>query len=414
MESRPAVPAINERLALLVLAAVQFTHILDFMIMMPLGSQLMRVFEISPAQFSRLVASYGLAAAITGFIGGFVLDRFDRRHALLALYSGFALSTLACALAPNYEALLIARILAGGFGGVAGSVVVAMVGDIVPPERRGRGMSIVMTAFPLASVMGVPLGIWLAGLFEWHAPFFLLVGLSAIVLGIAVKTIPSIRSTHAPANPWTQMGAILSHPIHQRGLLMSSVLVFAGACMVPFMAPAMVANVGLGEGQLAWIYFAGGLATFFTTPIVGRLTDRHDKLHVLACMSAAAALASLIIANLPAVPLIAAMLATALFMVTMSGRFSPSIAMLSNAVEARYRGGFMSVNSAVQQASGGLANLVAGLIVVTGPDGRLLRYPWVGLLSVACMILTVFMAARVRALAPHAARPHVAPTPTAL
>jgi MFS transporter, DHA1 family, inner membrane transport protein len=405
MQSRPA-PAINERLALLVLAAVQFTHIMDFMIMMPLGSQLMRVFAITPAQFSQLVASYGISAAITGFLGGFVVDRFDRRHALLTLYAGFSLATLACALAPNYAALLLARVLAGGFGGVAGSVVVAMVGDIVPPERRGRGMSSVMSAFPLASILGVPAGLWLAGLFGWHAPFFLLVGLSGVVFAIACKTIPSIRSAHAPAHPWTQMSAILAHPVHQRGLLMSAFLVFAGGCMIPFMAPAMVANVGLTEAQLPWIYFAGGVATFFTTPIVGRLADKYDKLHVLAWMSAGSIVAALVVSNLPAAPLYVAMLATALFMVSMSGRFSPSMAMLSKAVDERYRGGFMSVNSAVQQAASGLANLVAGLIVVTGPGGRLLHYPWVGILSATCMTITVFLAARVRAAAPHAARPY--------
>jgi multidrug resistance protein len=409
MHSRPAI-ALNERLALLVLAAVQFTHILDFMIMMPLGSQLMRIFEISPAQFSHLVASYGISAATTGFLAGFVLDRFDRRHALLTLYGGFSLATLACALAPNYAALLIARVLAGGFGGVAGSVVIAMVGDIVPPERRGRGMSFVMSAFPLASVLGVPLGLWLAGLFEWHAPFFLLVGLSVVVFAIAFKTIPSIRSAHAPAHPWTQMTAILVHPVHQRGLLMSGFLVFAGGCMVPFMAPSMVANVGLTESQLPWIYFAGGIATFISTPIVGRLSDRHDKLHVLTWMSVGSIFAALFVANLPAAPIYVAMLATALFMVTMSGRFSPAMAMLSKAVDARYRGGFMSVNSAVQQAASGLANIVAGWIVIEGPGGRLLRYPWAGVLSAACMVFTVFLAARLRSAAPHAASPHAVPS----
>jgi predicted MFS family arabinose efflux permease len=200
---------------------------LDFMIIMPLGSQLMRVFAIDPAQFSHLVAAYGLAAAVTGFLGGFVLDRFDRRHALLVLYAGFGAATLACALAPNYAALLAARLLSGGFGGVAGSVVIAMVGDLVPPERRSRAMSFVMTAFPLASVLVVPLGLWLSGISGWHAPFFLLVGLSAVVLGGAAKTILLIRSADTAAHPWKQMGAILAHPAHRRGLLMSAVLVFA-------------------------------------------------------------------------------------------------------------------------------------------------------------------------------------------
>src|SRR6187431_2177875 len=148
-------PPARERVILLTLTAVQFTHVLDFMIMIPLASQLMRVFAIGPAQFSHLVASYGLAAAITGFVGGFFLDRFDRKHALLTLYAGFGLATVACALAPTYGMLLLARSAAGAFGGVAGSVVTAMIGDLIPPARRGRAMASVMVAFPIASVLGV-------------------------------------------------------------------------------------------------------------------------------------------------------------------------------------------------------------------------------------------------------------------
>ena len=398
-------PRINERLLLFTLAAVQFTHIMDFMIMMPLGSSLMRVFSINPEQFSRLVAAYGIAAAVTGFAGGFVLDRFDRKHALLLLYTGFALSTLACALAPNYAALLVARLAAGAFGGVSSSVIVAMVGDVIPPDRRGRAMGVVMSAFPIASVLGVPFGLLLAGRFEWHAPFFLLAALSAIVLITAARSLPNLRSEHPPAHPWKQMVAILSHPVHQRGFMLSGALVFAGAAIIPFLAPSMVTNVGIPESHLWMIYAAGGACTFFTTPIVGRLADKHDKLHVLGWLSALACVVVLILTNLPPASIWVAMAITALFMITMSGRFTPAMAMITNAVEGRYRGGFMSVNSAVQQAASGLANLTAGLLVTQSSTGRLTGYPRVGLVSVACFGLTYFLAYRLRAAAPHAARP---------
>ncbi|HRE80952.1 MAG TPA: MFS transporter, partial [Opitutaceae bacterium] len=227
--STPSAP-INERALLGILAAVQFTHVMDFMIMMPLGSHLMRVFQISTSQFSHLVASYGFAAASAGFLGGFFLDRFDRRHSLLTLYAGFGVATLACALAPGYWTLLCARLAAGACGGVAGSIVTAMVGDVIPPERRGRGMGVVMTAFPLASVLGVPTGLTLASAFSWHAPFFLLVGLTTVVFGVAWRYLPSLRSAHRAAKPVQQMKEILSHPVHRRGFLMTSVLVFAGGC----------------------------------------------------------------------------------------------------------------------------------------------------------------------------------------
>ncbi len=395
----------RERVVLLTLAAVQFTHILDFMIIMPLGSHLMRVFQIGPGQFSELVAAYGIAAAITGFAAGFVLDRFDRKHALLVLYAGFGLSTLSCALAPNQHALLAARFAAGAFGGVASSVVIAMVGDVIPPERRGRAMGLVTVAFPIASVLGVPLGLTLAGRYEWHAPFFLLAGLAAIILVTASRVLPPLRPQHAAQGPWAQMKAILANRVHQRALTMSAALIFAGGVVIPFLAPSMVANVGMSEAQLPLIYFAGGICTFATTPLIGRLSDRLDKLHVLGWVSLAAAAAVLALTNLPPVPVGLALVVTALFMITMSGRFAPAMAMVTNAVDARYRGGFMSVNAATQQASSGLANLVAGLLVTTDGNGRLAGYPRVGLVAVGFFGLTVFLAARLRSLAPHAARP---------
>ena len=398
-------PRINERMLLFTLAAVQFTHIMDFMIMMPLGSSLMRVFDINPEQFSRLVAAYGLSAAVSGFAGGFVLDRFDRKHALLILYTGFALSTLGCAMAHSYTSLLCARIAAGAFGGVSSSVIVAMVGDVIPPARRGRAMGVVMSAFPIASVLGVPFGLLLAGKFEWQAPFFLLTVISAIVLITAWRTLPNLRSEHPPAHPWDQMIAILSHPIHQRGFMLSGALVFAGAAIIPFLAPSMVYNVGIPEGHLWMIYAAGGACTFVTTPVVGRLADKYDKLHVLGGISILASLVVLILTNLPPASIYVAMAITACFMISMSGRFTPAMAMISNAVDNRYRGGFMSVNSAVQQAASGLANLTAGLLVSSSATGRLVGYPRVGLVSFACFGLTYFLAARLRDAAPHAARP---------
>ncbi|MBI5382900.1 MAG: MFS transporter [Opitutae bacterium] len=407
-------PVINERALLLMLAVVHFTHIMDFVIMMPLGARLMRVFSISPAQFGHLVAAYGFAAALSGFLGGFVLDRFERKHALLTLYAGFSLATLACALSPSYHWLLLARFAAGAFGGVAGSVVTAMVGDVVPPERRGRAMGTVMSAFPLATVLGIPFGLWLADLYEWHAPFFLLTGMSVVVFIAGLRLLPHVPSHLSTASPWTQMRAILVHPIHQRCFMLSTMLVFAGGCVIPFMAPSMVANVGLSEAQLKYIYLFGGAATLVSTYVIGRCSDRFDKLHVLSWVSLLAMITVAILTNLPAVPLATALTMTTLFFVSMSGRFAPAMAMMTNAVEARYRGGFMSVNSALQQASGSIANLAAGLFLSSDAAGHIRGYGRVGLMSLVCFFLTGVLAWRLRAVAPHAARPGASqPAPVA-
>ncbi|MFA6961056.1 MAG: MFS transporter [Opitutaceae bacterium] len=397
--------ATSERGILFTLAAVQFTHIMDFMIMMPLGAGLMRVFNISPKQFSYLVAAYGLSAAVTGFAGGFFIDRLDRKRALLWLYAGFGLATLACALAPTFHLLLAARIAAGACGGVAGSLVLAIVSDVIPPERRGRGMSVVMTAFPLASVLGVPAGLLLANLFEWHAPFLLLAALSIPIWCIASRFLPSLPPTAVRTHPGRQMWEILTHGVHQRGFWLTACLVFAGGLIIPFMSPSLVANTGLAESQLTLVYLCGGAATFFTTPFFGRLTDRHDKVNVLAVVSALAIATVLVLTHLGPSPIVLTLAVTTVFFITMSGRFTPAMTMVSNAVEQRYRGGFMSVNSAIQQASSGLANLVAGMLVTEEASGRLVGYPRVGWLAVGAFALTVVLAWRVRASAPHAAKP---------
>jgi len=396
----------RERATLLTLGAVQFTHVLDFMIMMPLGAQLMRVFSITPAQFTQLVACYGLAAAVSGFAGGFFMDRFDRKRALLVLYTGFGLATLACGLAPTHHWLMAARLAAGAFGGLAGSMVTAMVGDIIPPARRGRAMSFVGAAFPVASVLGVPAGLVLAGKFGWHAPFFMLAGLAAANLLLGSLALPHLRTAVHGHDPRRQMREILSHGIHLRAFALGTVLVMAGGVLIPFIAPSFVANVGLDEKiQLPLAYVAGGLATMISLPVIGWLCDHMDRLRLLAALSAAAAVVVLVLVRLGPSSLGVAALVMASFMVTMSGRFTPAMTMITNAVEARYRGGFMSVNAALQQAASGLANVLAGLFVTREPSGHLAGYPVLGYISVGFFILAVLCAVELRAAAPHVATP---------
>ena len=412
-----ALSVARERVTLLTLGAVQFTHILDFMIMMPLGAQLMRVFNITPSQFTYLVASYGIAAALSGFAGGFVLDRFDRKRSLIFLYTGFGLATLACAMAPTHGALLVARLAAGAFGGLAGSMVTAMVGDIIPPTRRGRAMGIVMASFPLASVLGVPLGLYTAAKFSWHAPFFLLAACAAVVLPIAALALPPIKTAVHDHQPLRQMREILSHGVHLRAFAVGMVLVMAGGSLIPFLAPSFVSNLGLDPAVgLPTTYMVGGIATAVSTPFIGWLSDRMDRLKLLTIMSGGAIVVVLIITRLGHTSVPVASLMMALFMVTMSGRFTPAMTMITNAVDARYRGGFMSVNAALQQAASAGACVLAGQFITAAPGGRLVGMPALGYVSVTFFVLTVLLATELRAIAPHvskpADRPRIAPAPT--
>jgi len=402
---------VNERLTLFVLAGVQFTHTLDFVIVQPLGPKLMEVFGITAGQYTRLVAIYGIAAAVTGFMAGFVLDRVNRKHALLTLYCGFCVATFACALAPTYWALMGARFAAGAFGGVAGSVVAAMVGDIIPPERRGRAMAVIAASYPLALVLGIPFGLQLANMFRWRTPFFVLAGLGVIVFCVGARTLPPIRPVALTVNPWKQVREICAHRVHARGFALSVALLFAGASVIPLMAPSMQFNAGIPADYLFLIYLCGGVVTFVTTPIVGRLTDFHDKAGLIGIFCLVAGAAALLLTNLGRAPLWVALVVSTLFLASMSARFGPTMALLLNSVEARYRGGFMSVNAAIQQAAAGFATMSAGLLVTNDPvSHRLIGYPRVGILSVIFMAGTYLLARRLKAVAPWASAPG-APAP---
>lgn len=388
----------GESAILAVLAAVQFTHIMDFMIMMPLGPQFMRAFGITPTQFGLLVSTYSFAAGATGFLAGFWMDRFDRKRALLTLYAGFGLGTLCCAFAPNYWTLLIARTLAGGFGGVAGSVVMAIVGDVIPHERRGQAMGVIMTAFSLASILGLPVGLQLAEWFGWHAPFFLLGLMSAVILLTASRLLPKLpahahTSTH---DAWENMRVILTHSNHVRAFTLVAVLTAAGALIYPFLSPSMVTNASLPEKDLMFIYIFGGAAAFFTSRWFGVLSDRLGKPRVFAWLAYLSAIPTLAVTVMVPMPVWAILIVTTLFMVLTSGRFVPGMAMITSSVEARYRGGFMSVNSAIQQIAAGLATAGASLLVSNDAAGRLTGYPRVGVLSLVLIVAAVLLSRRLR------------------
>lgn len=392
---------------LVALAAVQFTHIVDFMIMMPMGQLLMRLFEISPHQFSFLVSAYSLSAGLSGFLGTFWMDRFDRKNSLLVVYFCFAMGTLACALAPNYPMLLIARLAAGAFGGIMGTLVLAIVGDTIPEERRGSAMGIVMASFSVASVLGVPLGLWLSTKYSWHAPFLALAGISLGFLAMAKYVVPNVRNHLASASSRRSPGMVLYDVFSDRSqvqaLIFTILLVFGHFTVVPFLSASMVANVGFAEDQLTYIYFVGGLLTIFTSPMIGRFSDRFGKREVFSVLVACAAVPIFFITHMGRTNLVLALTATAAFFVCSGGRFIPAMAMITTIPPEERRGSFMSLNTCVQQLASGLAAYAAGLIIVRAPDGQLLNYPLVGYLAVACSFFCVLM---MRVLVPRFADSH--------
>ena len=394
------------------LAAVQFTVAVDFVIMMPLGPQLMRIFSIDTPAFNLAVSAYAGAAGLSGLGAAFFLDRFDRKTALLMIYAGFAIGTLFCALAPTYEALVFARALAGCFGGIVGGISLAMVGDLVPDARRASAVGTVMSAFSVAQVAGIPLGLYFADKLGWHVPFLLLAVVSGVVWIFAIVRLPKVGG-HIKASrsetPMRRFLAILSNANHLRALALMSVITLGGFMIIPDLANYLISNVRLNNGELRWVYLVGGGATLFTMNGVGRLADRFGRMRIFTIMMICSIVAAFLATHLPVVPAVVAVAVSTFFMISMTGRFVPAMAMITSSVEPEHRGGFMSVNSAVAQFSAALAATMAGWVIHDGANHQLVGFGTVAWTYLGWAILGLWLASRIRVAAVSEARPVEAP-----
>jgi MFS transporter, DHA1 family, inner membrane transport protein len=395
----------SEWFLLLVLAAVQFTHIIDFVIVMPLGPVFKSALNLSIKEFGWMVSAYAFSAGVTGMFGAWFLDRFDRKKALLVLYAGFTVGTLFCAAAPNYPLLVASRAVAGGFAGVLAANVLAIVGDVLPETRRGTGMGVIMSAFSVASIVGIPLGLWLSNLAGWRAPFAALGLLSVAVWVGAWLVLPPLRGHLARSHgPSISTWQILSNANHLSAYALMVVLVMSSFVVVPYMTIYLVNNLGVWKEDLGYIWLCGGVATLGTMNFVGRLSDRFGKLLLFRLFAALTIVPVLLVTSLPPVHLIVVLSVTTLFMIASSGRMVPAVAMVTACSLPRYRGSFLSINSSLQQTAMGVAPLLAALILGESEDSAgtqpLSGYAWVGLLSAGFMLLSVFLGGLLRPAVP--------------
>jgi DHA1 family inner membrane transport protein len=387
----------SEWLVLGVLAALQFTHNLDYMIMMPLLPQFEREMSISPQQFGFLVSAYAFSAGVSGLLAALVIDRFDRKRALLVLYAGFTLGTLLCALAPGYLSLLAARTVAGAFGGVVAATTLAIIGDLFSDSRRGRAMGVIMTAFSVALIVGVPAGLYLANRWGWRSTFGVLGLLSALVLLLVLRVLPPLCGHLAHVREESDsLWAALSYPTHVRAYVLMIALVFSTLMIVPYLADYLVANAGRTEQELPWVYLAGGLFTLLFLPLVGRVSDRYAKLAVFRVIALTAIAPALAVTHLPSVSLGVALVWSTLFMVITASRMVPAMALITASALPRYRGSFMTINSSVQQLAAGLAALVGGVLLGKSEGGTLTGFQNVGYLAALAMVLSAVLAGRLR------------------
>ncbi len=390
----------KEKLLLLTLACIQFTHIMDFMIVMPLGDQLMKVFNILPNQFSYIVSAYNISAGLCGFIAAFFIDKVDRKKAIFFVYLGFIVGTLACAFSPNYNFLLASRILTGAFGGVLGSLVLSIIGDVIPMERRASAMGTVMAGFSLAAVIGVPFGNYAAVQLSWHAPFFIIAAMAVIVAVLIHVIVPSMQShidtTSNIKKPFHILTNITSDNNQLRALLVMTLLMLGQFSIIPFISPYLVANVGFSQSELTYIYLFGGLCSVFTAPLIGRLADRFGKIRVFTICAILSTIPLFLITNMPQIAMPLVLIATSSFFIFVAGRTIPAMAMITGTVVPRNRGSFMSIVSSVQQVTSGLAAFMAGRIIYKGAGGHLFNYEYVGYIAIASSLLCILIARRLK------------------
>jgi len=397
--AQPASPVVHKGFSrsewslLLVLVAVQFTHMVDFVIIMPLGNRLMAELSLTESQFGWIVSAYAWAAGLASLAASLVMDRFDRRTVLLTMYAGFTVSTMLCGLAPNFELLILARFLAGTFGGVAAVALNAIIGDVFPPHRRGRATGALMSAFAFATIAGLPIGLALAHWFGRSAPFYAIAAVSVVVWIVGWYFLPPLRGhiTNDRKSKLEEFFAVAREPNHLRAFAFSFFLVLGTFTVASFTAPYFGRINNWGESELAIIYFFAGLFTLVSMNVVGRLADRYPRRPLFQVLAGGAIVMALVMSNLPPTHLWVATVVLTLFMGFAAGRMIPAQTILLGAATPRVRGAFLSLNTAVQHLGTGAASAIGGLLIGSDMSG----FPIVGLVSAATaaisLVLIVFI-----------------------
>ena len=383
---------------LFALAALQFVNIVDFMIIMPLGPQLLEALRIDAQRFSWTVSAYTLAAGCAGFLASPMLDRVGRRAAYLALSVGLLACTLGCGLAGSYPVLLAMRCATGAFGGLHSALSLAIIADIFPEDRRGRATAALMSAFAVASVVGVPIGIALGTRIGWQVPFFALAAFGVPLIALAAWAMPPLTG-HLDGRrrrPVADLIELLAVPAHRWAFALIALLMFGAFSVIPYISTSLVANVGVTDAQLPIVFITGGLLTLLTTPVVGRLVDRRGPLWVFLRIVPLSAGMMLVITHLPRIGLAGAAAVTAVLMATNAGRMVTAMSLIMASIEPRRRGGFMSANSSVQHVASGLGTICGGLIVEGGAGQPLEHFGTVGIMAAVTTVASLLIARHVR------------------
>jgi len=383
-----------QKFMIAIIAIIQFTIILDFMVLSPLGEQLMDELKIAPAQFSRVVSAYAIFAGLSGLLTAGFADKFDRKKLLLFFYTGFVGGTFLCAIAPDYNFLLLARIVTGIFGGVIGSISFAIITDIFKMETRGRVMGFVQMAFAASQILGLPIGLLLATHFGWHAPFTMIVGFSLLV-GLAIviymKPINEHLKLKNERSALVHLAKTITNTPYLRAFLATTLLATGGYMLMPFGSDFSVHNLGLRREDLWKLYGVTGISSIILGPLIGKFSDRIGKFNMFFIGTIISGVMVAIYTPLGITPLWLVMVINIILFAGITSRMISASALMTSIPEPKDRGAFMSINSSMQQISGGIAAYFAGLIVVKSKSGVLQHYEQLGYVVIIAMIVALIM-----------------------
>jgi predicted MFS family arabinose efflux permease len=391
-----------QKFAILILALTMFTVVLDFMVMSPLGDILMKSLSLKPAHFGFAVSAYAFSAGLSGLLTAGFADRYDRKKILLFFYTGFIAGTILCGLANTYPLLLGARIITGLFGGVIGSIAMAIVADLFDLEHRGRVIGFMQMGFGASQVLGIPIGLYLANIWGWHAPF-LWVAVMAIIIAllIAVRIRPLTKhlAVQQDKTAFTHMMHTIAKKDYRIGFTATALLSVGGFMMMPFGSAFAINNLHITQHQLPLLFMVAGISTLIVMPMIGKLSDKFDKFRIFTLASAWMIVMILIYTNLSATPLYLVIIFNVLMMAGIMSRMIPSGALISAIPVVQDRGAFMSINSSLQQIAGGIAAAFAGMIVTQKDKfSPLEHYNTLGYIIVCITMLSVFLLSRVSSL----------------
>ena len=391
-----------QKLVIALLTMTQFTVVLDFMVMSPLGDMLMKSMDLHTNQFGFAVSAYAFSAGISGLLTAGFADRFDRKKLLLFFYIGFIAGTLFCGVTSSYPMLIAARIVTGLFGGVIGSISMAIVADLFPLEQRGRVMGFMQMGFGASQVLGIPIGLYIANIWGWQAPFLMIVGLATIVwmtIMIRMQPIDKHLALQSDKSAFLHLFHTVSKRNYRVGFLATCLLSLGGFMMMPWGSAFAINNLHVTTHQLPLLFMVSGVSSLIIMPLIGKLSDRADKFKIFTGACCWMIVMVLIYTNLSVVPFWFVLLMNVLFMIGIMSRMVPAMALTSSLPKMQDRGAYMSVSSSLQQIAGGLAAAVGGMIVVQKTKfSPLEHYNTLGYVIIGITIISIFLLYRVSSM----------------